>query len=314
MRIGSTDIYIQKGRDGYYWAGSKAYGVEWDRVTDVTTAHKVGDLYTKMVRRDTPDSVLVDTFCQIFNKTTTTITEDGQKQTVPAVDLKLLAQKMIDFFSEFHFEPNFRFMNTLAFCVTKSQMKSYINNYFTLIDSPFTSSISEKMKSAEFDGIVSDLQKINPTKTINKRFELYYGSQGTGKTTQAMQKASKCMVCHSAMLPQDLMEDFDFTDGKAGFHPSVLYKAMIDGTVIVLDEINLLPFESLRFLQSILDGKEEITYKGQVIKIADGFKIIGTMNLIVNGAVFSLPEPLIDRACVLKEFKLSASDLMAAFA
>ena len=87
---------------------------------------------------------------------------------------------------------------------------------------------------------------------------------------------------------------------------------MENGTKITLDEINLLPFESLRFLQSILDNKTEINYKGQVIHIKDGFQIIGTMNLTVNGSVFNLPEPLVDRACELKEYKLTAEQLAGA--
>ena len=114
------------------------------------------------------------------------------------------------------------------------------------------------------------------------------------------------------MLPSDLMEDFNFKDGKAEFNPSALCRAMTEGKTIVLDEINLLPFESLRFLQSILDNKSEIVYKGHVIEIKDGFQIIGTMNLHVNGCVYALPEPLIDRASELRKFTLTAKDLLSA--
>ena len=68
---------------------------------------------------------------------------------------------------------------------------------------------------------------------------------------------------------------------------------MEQGKAIVLDEINLLPFDSLRFLQGILDGKSEIIYKGNVITIAEGFQVIATMNLVVNGTVFNLPSLLL---------------------
>ena len=313
MRLGHTDIYVSKSHDGTYGFGSRTEGYNWQKAVG-TTAILIEALYKKVLRRELSDAEIVSQFRSAMAGVASSSSESADAPQVPQVDLRALAQKIMDFFSEFHFEPNFRFMNTLAFFTKKSEMTTYIANYFKLTDSPFTSSVIEKMKSSEFNEIVKDLQLVNPSKRINQRFELYYGSQGTGKTTKAMAYASKCMVCHSAMLPQDLMEDFDFSDGKAEFRPSTLYKAMVDGTVIVLDEINLLPFESLRFLQSILDGKEEITYKGQSVKIADGFKIIGTMNLVVNGAVFSLPEPLIDRAQVLKEFVLSANDLVGAFA
>lgn len=223
------------------------------------------------------------------------------------------AQKLINFFTEFEFEPNFRFINTLSKAAQYLQTAiEYVTNYFALTNNPHKYNVSEKLKSTEFMLIVANLQSLETTTTINTRFELFYGSQGTGKTTQAVKLSDSVMVCHSAMLPQDLMEDFQFIDGKAHFTPSSLQKAMVEGKTITLDEINLLPFESLRFLQSILDNKSEFEYKGKLVKISEGFKIIGTMNLIVNGAIYALPEPLIDRAANLKEYKLTADSLMNA--
>ena len=236
--------------------------------------------------------------------------ESSEKTTTMTVDKAELITNIISFFSEFQFEPNFRFINTLA--KTKNKV-AYIRSYFELADSQYLNEINDKMKSDEFKTIVDMLNECNITSTINKRFKLYYGSQGTGKTTIAMKEAcNNVVVCHSAMLPSDLMEDFNFKDGKAEFNPSALCRAMTEGKTIVLDEINLLPFESLRFLQSILDNKSEIVYKGHVIEIKDGFQIIGTMNLHVNGCVYALPEPLIDRASELRKFTLTAKDLLSA--
>ena len=48
------------------------------------------------------------------------------------------------------------------------------------------------------------------------------------------------------------------------------------------------------------------------INYVDGFTIIGTMNLIVNGMAFGLPEPLVDRCSDIQKFVLKAEDLMAA--
>lgn len=226
--------------------------------------------------------------------------------------LKLAIDKMINFMSEFDFEPNFRFLNTFAYAQVNKEGKKYIENYFKLTDSPYTSAIIEKMKSIEFKEILDIFKVIVPSKKINNRFRLYYGSAGTGKTTMAMKEADSCMVCHSAMLPSDLMEDFKFNDGKAEFIPSALQIAMTEGKPIVLDEINLLPFESLRFMQTVLDGKSDFMYKGKKVEIKDGFKVIGTMNLTVNGNTYSLPEPLVDRCECIKEFKLTADNLLGA--
>ena len=224
-----------------------------------------------------------------------------------------LFDNLINFFSEFQFEVSFRFLNTWLHHLKNQKGKSYIVNYLTLIDNPYTIEIQEKMKSQEFKQLVELLKSIPVEKRINNRFDLYYGAQGTGKTTLALKEAAgKCIVCHSAMLPADLIEDFTFTDGKAAFQPSELYRAMVEGYPIVLDELNLLPFDSIRFLQGILDGKNKFEYKGQTIEIKDGFKIIGTMNLKINGSVYGLPEPLVDRAYEIKEFKLTGEDLLNA--
>jgi midasin (ATPase involved in ribosome maturation) len=227
--------------------------------------------------------------------------------------LSNLFDNLINFFSEFQFEVSFRFLNTWLHHLKNQKGKSYIINYLTLIDSPYTVEIQEKMKSQEFKQLLEVLKNVPVEKIINTRFDLYYGAQGTGKTTLALKETNgKCIVCHSAMLPADLIEDFTFTDGKAAFQPSELCKAMMEGYPIVLDELNLLPFDSIRFLQGLLDGKESFVYKGHTINIKDGFKIIGTMNLRVNGSVYGLPEPLVDRAFNIREFKLTGQDLLLA--
>ena len=263
--------------------------------------------------RSTRCKDIVDSLISLLGSETTAETV---KETIPADKLLLRGlENMIKFFTEFQFEPNFRFVNSYSQALAKSEKlgNEYIKNYFELIDSPYVEDIKAKITSAEFKNIAKDIKAVAPTKVVNERFKLYYGSQGTGKTTMAMQEAdNRCMVCNSALLPNDLMEDFVFVDGKASFVPSILAECMAKGLPIVLDEINLLPFDSLRFLQTILDGKEEFIYKGKTIKIAKGFQIIGTMNLTVNGMTYGLPEPLVDRCAETRKFSLSAKDLVSA--
>ena len=255
-----------------------------------------------------------DIFANLF---TATVADAVESAPIPAEDILVEGiNDIMKFFTEFNFEPNYRFMNTLSHYLDKSDSagKGYINRYFELINSPYANAIVEKVKSQEFKAILGKLSAVKPNKVVNNRFKIYYGSQGTGKTTQALKESNgKCIVCHSAMLPSDLMEDFKFdAEGHAQFVPSELWRAMVEGRVITLDEINLLPFESLRFLQGILDGKESLIYKGQEVKIADGFMIIGTMNLTVNGMTYGLPEPLIDRCAETRKFNLTAENLKSA--
>lgn len=224
--------------------------------------------------------------------------------------------ELIRFFSEFQFEPNFRFLNTLIRNLNQdggvAKAKNYITNYFALMDSPYKLEVAAKMKSDEFKNILNHLSAATTSKSINTRLKIYYGPQGTGKTYTATKEAdNRCIICNSSMLPSDLMEDFGFDEGNPNFHHSALWDCMEKGLPIVLDEINLLNFDSLRFLQGLLDNKDEFLYKNVKVKIADGFKIIGTMNLSINGLTYGLPEPLIDRCEDIKCFKLTAADLLA---
>lgn len=220
--------------------------------------------------------------------------------------------KLIKFFTEFNFTPSYRFVNSMAIA---RDPKQYVRNYFAVQDHPYAKEIADKIKSAEFKSIIDLLKMSNCSPTpINTRFELYYGEPGTGKTTRAMDIADSCIICSSDMLPADLMQNFVFKDGKADFDPSDLWIAMEKGKSIVLDEVNMLPFESLRFLQGITDGKETFNYKGHEIKIHPDFKIYATMNLNVNGQCIPLPAPLVDRSYQIIEFSLKASDLIAALA
>lgn len=247
----------------------------------------------------------------LLNTAVEEIADAISKGVDPKEALERGIKNLINFFTEFDFEPNFRFLNTLAHNIKNG--REYIENYFELTDNSYKKDIVEKMRSKEFNLVLDDIKAVAPTKTINNRFKLYYGSQGTGKTTIAQKEtANRCVICNASMLPADLMEDFIFVDGKATFKKSLLWECMEKGLPLVLDEINLLPFDSLRFLQGLLDGKAEFNYKGNKVVIADGFKIIGTMNLTVNGMTYGLPEPLVDRCAEMKKFRLTEKDLVSA--
>lgn len=307
-----TGLWLTCRRNGEVWS---SFSGIWKQETDSRLIKICQDAFSAMKKKisDSEKQLLVDKYIKAYkdaqNPKEKANIEEANKQAIIGI-----CSELINFFKDFEFEPNFRFINTLKKNSSSVESaKTYICNYFNLTDNSYKNDVAEKCKSAEFSIMIKKLQSINTPSTINKRFKVYYGSQGTGKTTKAMEESSNVvMVCHSAMLPSDLMEDFKFEDGKPGFKKSMLWQAMENGTKITLDEINLLPFESLRFLQSILDNKTQIDYKGQTIFIKDGFQIIGTMNLTVNGNTFNLPEPLVDRACELKEYKLTAEQLVGA--
>ena len=241
-------------------------------------------------------------FCDETNSSSSDSIKTNKNLALSVVD------RLIKFFSEFNFSPSFRFVNSV--CISKNPAE-YIRNYFMVQDHAACNEINEKIKSTEFRSIAESLKDFKPT-PINNRFELYFGDPGTGKTTKAMKLADKCIVCSSDMLPSDLMQNFVFKDGKADFDKSDLWIAMEEGKSIVLDEVNMLPFESLRFLQGITDSKDTINYKGYTINVHPNFKIYATMNLFVNGQCIPLPAPLVDRSYDIREFKLTAKELVSA--
>lgn len=243
-------------------------------------------------------------------------TDNTTTNTVDINQLKRLVANIKSFFSEFSAETSIRMINTMAFMTKERDIKDYVASYYRLQDHPIADNIIEKTKSQEFSAICNGLINITPSKRVNTRLSIYYGEPGTGKTTLAMKgddnTTRTVIVCRSDMLPADIMEDFDFVDGKATFKKSAFWKAMENGETIVLDEINLLPLETTRFLQGLLDGKPSITYKGVDININEYFSVIGTMNLAVNGEVRALPSPLVDRANELREFKATDEFLIEA--
>lgn len=314
MQVKNFKVQIQK--TGTIWS---THNGTWEIVTHPvvqTQLTSLAKIYRSKRYTETQKEIAYDNAMRIIRQVETQGTDDVKLTDELIQKSKIAMQKLIAFFSEFSFDPNFRFVNTLCrYSIQQGHdtAKEYVRNYFNLVDHQYASSIIEKMKSEEFEDTLILIDELICTKQINKRFKVYYGSQGTGKTTKAMQETDNyCMVCHSAMLPADLMEDFKFIDGNPSFTPSALQIAMTNGIKIVLDEINLLPFESLRFLQSVLDGKTEFKYKGKTVCIKEGFQIIGTMNLTVNGCTFALPEPLVDRACELRKYTLTADALIGA--
>lgn len=230
-----------------------------------------------------------------------------------------LAEKLIKFFSEFNFIPAARFCNTLFnYMKNDNKLKEYCTNYFKVSDNPDVDNISEKMKSKEFTEIENLVKLVSSdvNNKINNRLEIYYGPQGTGKTTYVTNKFpdAKVIICNPSMVPSDLMEEFEFdSNGNPKFRPSELQKAMVEGKPIILDEFNLLSTDCLRTLQGYLDNKKMISFKGKDIEIKGGFKVVGTMNLFVNGSTFGLPEPIVDRAEIIKEVTMTPETLAKLF-
>lgn len=228
-------------------------------------------------------------------------------------------KKIVEFFKDFNIDIAYssRFKNTLKLIAERSNDEaiSYVENYVKLIGHPDAEMIISKLKSIEFEDIINNIKLIGGNTKVNNRLELIFGPAGTGKTYQAINDnpSSSVINCHSNMEPQDLLTKYIFIDGKPVEVKSPLIEAMEEGKAIILDEISLLSYECLAMLQGYLDNKKSfnlfINGKNESINIKEGFKVVGTMNLIVNGRELYLPEPLVDRASVIQELKYNPKKL-----
>lgn len=221
----------------------------------------------------------------------------------------------IEFSKDLEFEPSIRNINCFTYACQKSLKfaQDYYVNRLKIVGGEWELA-NEKVKSDEFALLVEKFALIRMSgNVINERLKIYFGIPGGGKTTQALKEASNnCILCNSSMLPSDLIEDFKLKDGKGNLIPSPLRHAIEYGEKIVLDEIGTLTLDCLRMLQGLTDNKQYFKYKDEIIRINEGFQIIGTMNLFVNGTSYPLTEALGDRICWdgLQEFKLTSKKIL----
>ena len=228
----------------------------------------------------------------------------------------------LKFFSETSFKPSIRMIDTLSRLNLKSG-QNYIKWFMELINHPDREVIAPKLKSDEWKNIHSQMldiykkvgESIDP---INTRLEIVYGPNGTGKTYDVIKEYQEkypdigVMACSSSMSSaEDLLQVFDFDEGgKPVFKDSPLTEAIKKDQPVILEEARLMQQSAMAFLQSLLDCKDYVdTCRGRLY-IGPNFKVIMTMNLEVNGVVYELPEPIVDRAQVINKKEMNA-DLAA---
>ena len=228
-----------------------------------------------------------------------------------ATDAVKILNKFLSEFSYFRKGASMRLVNTFAIADDK---KAALASYCEVSQMEDLPDLIEKMKSPEFAEVCKAFEKFKgKVKPVTTRFAVFYGNPGGGKTYAAIAAAKKingdgkCDVvpCSPSMDAADLLYAYrlDYKTGKRGYIPTALMTAMTAGRAVVPDEINLLPMEARMFLQDILDNKDKVYVMGVELSIAKGFFVIGTMNLETGLGSQPLPQPLVDRACVVREFK-----------
>ncbi len=137
-------------------------------------------------------------------------------------------------------------------------------------------------------GAYSDILKIVKS---NSFFPTYIaGLSGNGKTVMVEQACANIKrECIRVNLTQETDEDdliggFRLINGETVFSKGPVIKAMENGSVLLLDEIDRAT-NKIMCLQGVLEGKPIIIKKtGEVIKPAAGFNVIGTANTKGKGS------------------------------
>ena len=224
-----------------------------------------------------------------------------------------MLNKFLSEFSYFRTGVSMRLVNTFA---TADDKKECLRSYCEVSQMEDLPDLVEKMKSPEFAKVCDAFKPFKP-KPLNKRFAVFYGAPGGGKTFAAKIAGEKIngdgkvdvVPCSPSMDAADTLYAYrlDYKTGRRGYIPTALLDAMVSGRAVVLDEVNLLPMEARMFLQNVLDNKDKVHIMGEEIPIHEGFFVLGTMNIDTGLGVQPLPLPLVDRACVVREFRTSIS-------
>lgn len=235
------------------------------------------------------------------------------KATKPAMDAVEELNKFLSEFSYFRTGVSMRLVNTFARAADK---KAALQSYCEVSAMEDLSDLIEKMKSPEFVEVCKSFRALKTPASLNKRFAVFYGAPGGGKTYAAVKageaiNGGTCDVvpCSAGMDASDMLYAYrlDYKTGKRGYVPTALLMAMTAGRAVVLDEVNLLPMEARMFLQNILDNKAAVHIMGVEIPIVEGFFVIGTMNIETGLGSTPLPLPLVDRAAVVREFRTTTA-------
>jgi len=149
-------------------------------------------------------------------------------------------------------------------------------------------------------------------------FVLIIGPKGTGKTTlvrkfASMMKKELYSVNFSLRTREShLVGSKTLDKGEINFVEGVLVKSMRSGSLLYLDELNAAEADVLLRLDEALDDRKQLVLKeaeGQIIKAADDWFVIATINPLSHVGTKELPPQVLSRFPVRMRLDYPPEDL-----
>jgi hypothetical protein len=122
---------------------------------------------------------------------------------------------------------------------------------------------------------------------------LIWGFSRTGKSTLVHRLLdSERITFHQGMPLDDLIGGWTLRDGKTVWADGPAIRAMRNGKILQIDEVNEIPIECKTVLYALMDKPAGTTLPtGERVEAAPGYGVVGTMNPAPN----ILPEPIYER-------------------
>ncbi len=170
------------------------------------------------------------------------------------------------------------------------------------MESPATSKFGsqEEIIYLDWNNAIEILEKAHKTGL----FVLIIGPKGTGKTTLVrkfafeMKKDLDSVNFSLRTRESHLVGSRTLDKGEISFVEGVLVKSMRSGTILYLDELNAAEADVLLRLDEALDDRRQLVLKeaeGQIIKAADDWFVIATINPLSHVGTKELPPQLLSR-------------------